>query len=91
MVPVFATGVGPQPTLTRRFEGPLDSDWQAVDEVPVDQLAWSRCDPVQPLGLRISLQVNRGTANPDATSFLALGPGQISPSPLYGLSWRQCP
>jgi hypothetical protein len=87
----FATGFWPHPTLTRRFEGPLDSDWQVVEEVPVDGLAWSRCDSVQPVSLRISLQVNRGTANADTTSFLALVPGQISPSPLYGLSWRQCP
>jgi hypothetical protein len=88
----YFAGTSEQPTLSRRFDGPLTDNWQTSAEVPVAALVYSRCNMEESrlFNIKTSLLVQRG-ADPTVTSFFALTSGDGVANLLIGLAWRRCP
>jgi uncharacterized protein DUF4360 len=83
----FSSG-GPTPYITHTFTGPLDDNWQTVDEIDLAAMVFHPCGTQRNLNINTELRVRPGTSDPAiTTSYLTMN---SSTSSTYHFYWRHC-
>ncbi|WP_187438113.1 DUF4360 domain-containing protein [Actinomadura decatromicini] len=79
----------PQPTLS--LKGPYSSNWQAVAQVPPEQVVYKPCGEERSLLLDNELAVDLGNSDPSKTSFISMDSPDGSVKSIYHVVWKTCP
>jgi hypothetical protein len=74
------------------FTGPLQDNWQAVDQVDMPSMVYAPCGELRNLNINTELRVNAGTSDvKNTTSFFTMDSTDGAVSTLYHFAWKQCP
>lgn len=76
------------PKVTRKFHGPLDSDYLVESDVIVSALVWSACGADVNLRVNSSLYVKTNNFGDDALA--TVDSADFKAGILYQLKWRRC-
>ncbi len=82
----FANQVGPR--YSKRFMGPLDSDFITTNRLGVEAVVWSQCGTDVMLRANTGLMVKNNNFNQDALS--SVDSADIKAGLVYHLEWRRC-
>ncbi|CCH33324.1 DUF4360 domain-containing protein [Actinosynnema sp. NPDC047251] len=73
------------------WNGPLDDNWEATDEVPIGAVAYAPCGEKRNFNINTELRVSAGTSGARATSFMTMDSTDTSLSTTYHFAWKVCP
>ncbi|WP_207400750.1 DUF4360 domain-containing protein [Actinomadura roseirufa] len=77
--------------ITHRLPGPFKRYWQFVDEVPVPELVWRPCGEERNFNIVTELQVNAGSSDPSAVSYISTSGADGNSVMTYQFAWKTCP
>ncbi|HEX6359337.1 DUF4360 domain-containing protein [Actinophytocola sp.] len=84
----YFAGQVPTPFHLHTFTGPLEDEWQTVDEIGEADMIFHPCGAQRNLNISTELRVLAGTSDPaTSTSSLAM---KSSASTIYHLQWKHC-
>ncbi|HEX2132831.1 MAG TPA: DUF4360 domain-containing protein [Actinophytocola sp.] len=88
----YFQGMSQTTPRSHRFDGPLDDNWQATDQVEVDQLVYKPCGEERNFNVNTELRVNAGTSDTtETTSFVTMDSTDVDVKTEYHFSWKTCP
>jgi len=86
----YAAGDPPMPYVTRSFNGPYNSLWQATDIRDEAHLIWAPCGQARTVNLNTELRLRAGVSHPPAASFMAMHTADGSARTVYHYAWKRC-
>jgi hypothetical protein len=87
----YLRGETPAPAVRHTLTGPMEDDWEYVDQAPADSVAFSSCGVPSELFLNTQMRVVAGTSPRGTSNFMYRDSADIYPSSSYHLTWRVCP
>ncbi|MFB9907356.1 DUF4360 domain-containing protein [Allokutzneria oryzae] len=87
----YFQGMSPTVVSKHNFSGPLDDNWQTTDKVDIASLVYAPCGEKRNVNINTELRVNKGTSDPNATSFMAMDSTDGSITTTYHFHWKTCP
>jgi hypothetical protein len=88
----YFQGQSPTTFISHPFGGPMDDNWQTLDEVDLAAMVFAPCGEERFLNINTELRVAAGSSDPKTTtSFMAMDSTDTEINTVYHFSWRQCP
>ncbi|MBP2401210.1 DUF4360 domain-containing protein [Streptomyces syringium] len=88
----YFQGMSHTTSVTHRFAGPVNDNWQTSDVTGVESLVYAPCGTQRILNVNTELRVSAGTSDPTRTnSFMAMDSTDGSVNTLYHFAWKECP
>ncbi|MFI8939519.1 DUF4360 domain-containing protein [Streptomyces syringium] len=88
----YFQGMSHTTSVTHRFTGPVNDNWQTSDVTGVESLVYAPCGTQRILNVNTELRVSAGTSDPTTTnSFMAMDSTDGSVNTLYHFAWKECP
>ena len=88
----YFQGQRPTAYASHRFNGSMENNWIASDEVDIAALVWAPCGVLRNLNINTELRVNKGTSDTSTTtSFIMMDSTDGELSTIYHFHWAQCP
>ncbi|MEV6671178.1 DUF4360 domain-containing protein [Streptomyces sp. NPDC051162] len=88
----YFQGMSNTTSVSHRFAGPADDDWQTTDVTDSSSLVYAPCGASRILNVNTELRVGAGTSDPSTTtSYMAMDSTDGSVNTLYHFAWKQCP
>ncbi|MFE5828482.1 DUF4360 domain-containing protein [Streptomyces erythrochromogenes] len=75
---------------THTFNGPLNDNWQATDQVAVGALVYAPCGAERNFNINTELRATTRNAAADPVSFMAMDSTDASINTIYNFAWKQC-
>ncbi|MGX1758227.1 DUF4360 domain-containing protein [Streptomyces lydicus] len=73
------------------FTGPYDSNWQTSDETDIDALVYAPCGEERYFNINTEMRVDAKSADPKATSYMAMDSTDGNINTVYHFAWKECP
>ncbi|MCQ8768401.1 DUF4360 domain-containing protein [Streptomyces telluris] len=88
----YFQGMSHTTSVSHRFTGPLDDNWQTTDVTDAAEVVYAPCGAQRLLNVNTELRVSAGSSDPaNSTSFMEMDSTDGSVSTLYHFSWKECP
>ncbi|MEU1814785.1 DUF4360 domain-containing protein [Streptomyces roseifaciens] len=88
----YFQGMSHTTSVSHRFAGPLDDNWQTTDVTDASEVVYAPCGAQRLLNVNTELRVSAGSSDPSSsTSFMEMDSTDGSVSTLYHFSWKECP
>ncbi|MFE5868835.1 DUF4360 domain-containing protein [Streptomyces roseifaciens] len=88
----YFQGMSHTTSVSHRFAGPLDDNWQTTDVTDAAEVVYAPCGAQRLLNVNTELRVSAGSSDPsNSTSFMEMDSTDGSVSTLYHFSWKECP
>ncbi|WP_338930658.1 DUF4360 domain-containing protein [Streptomyces netropsis] len=88
----YFQGMSHTTSVSHRFTGPVNDNWQTSDVTGVESLVYAPCGTQRILNVNTELRVSAGTSDPTTTnSFMAMDSTDGSVNTLYHFAWKECP
>ena len=86
----YFSGNSETPSMSHRFNGPWEDNWQATDEVGVGALVFRPCGAQRYFNIKTDVIVNAGSSPRSSTSFVTMDSTDVNFSTVYHFAWRTC-
>jgi hypothetical protein len=86
----YFSGMSETPSMSHRYNGPMEDDWQATDQVTVGSLSFRPCGSTRYFNIKTEVVVNAGSADRSTTSYMSMDSTDVDFSTIYHLAWKPC-
>lgn len=77
-------------TMTHPYSGPLFDDWQTTDKTSISSLIYAPCGAKRNLNINTEVRINRGSSDPNLSSFISMDSTDAAINTVYHFAWRKC-
>ncbi|RFS87512.1 DUF4360 domain-containing protein [Actinomadura spongiicola] len=86
----YHQGMAQTTPVSHTIKGKFSNNWQFTDRTPVAELVYKPCGENRNFNINTELRVEKGTSDPDATSFISFDSADGSVRTLYQFAWKKC-
>ncbi|TYB49704.1 DUF4360 domain-containing protein [Actinomadura chibensis] len=87
----YHQGMSQTGVASHTVKGKYADNWQFTDTTPVAALVWKPCGEDRNFNINTELRVDKGTSDPDETSFMSFDSADGGVRTIYHFAWKKCP